>query len=71
MKCKADVSVACVITSPVVAGADVHTDSDLRSLTREDLRDLFPGVGALKRRRTIFEIIHKRVSRRVETCRSD
>ncbi|XP_071335048.1 uncharacterized protein [Trachinotus anak] len=44
----------------VVEGAGFHTDSDLQTLTREDLNELFPGANKLKLRRTIFEIIHKK-----------
>ncbi|XP_070782056.1 uncharacterized protein [Enoplosus armatus] len=43
----------------VLEKADMRTDSDIQSLTREDLRELFPGAEKLKLRRTIFEIIHK------------
>ncbi|XP_044024588.1 uncharacterized protein LOC122862851 isoform X2 [Siniperca chuatsi] len=43
----------------VLKEADLHTDSDIQSLTREDLHELFPGPKKLKMRRTIFEIIHK------------
>ncbi|XP_037837356.1 uncharacterized protein LOC108231805 isoform X2 [Kryptolebias marmoratus] len=41
-------------------GADFRTDSEMQSLTREDLRELFPGPERLKLRRTVFGIIHKR-----------
>ncbi|XP_054871656.1 uncharacterized protein LOC111587166 isoform X3 [Amphiprion ocellaris] len=43
----------------VLEGADICTDSDIQFLSREDLRDLFPGNQELKRRKTIFDIIHK------------
>lgn len=43
------------------SGADFCTDSEIQSLTREDLHELFPGPEKLKLRRTIFGIIHKRV----------
>lgn len=44
-----------------ISGADFCTDSEIQSLTREDLHELFPGAEKLKLRRTIFGIIHKRV----------
>ncbi|XP_056261480.1 uncharacterized protein LOC130187684 [Seriola aureovittata] len=40
-------------------GAGFRTDSELHSLTRQDLHELFPAVDKLKMRRDIFEIIHK------------
>ncbi|XP_068564980.1 uncharacterized protein [Cebidichthys violaceus] len=40
--------------------ADLHTDSDIQALTREELVELFPGVKDIKLRRTIFDVIHKR-----------
>ncbi|XP_024146664.1 uncharacterized protein LOC112157848 isoform X2 [Oryzias melastigma] len=43
----------------VLQRADFCTDSEIRSLTREDLHELFPGAENLKLRRTIFRIIHK------------
>ncbi|XP_019134590.2 uncharacterized protein LOC109143073 [Larimichthys crocea] len=43
----------------VLQNAGLHTDSEIRSLTREELHELFPGAGKLKQRRTIFEIINK------------
>ncbi|XP_033503744.1 uncharacterized protein LOC117270325 isoform X3 [Epinephelus lanceolatus] len=39
--------------------AELNTDKDLRSLTRQDLQDLFPGAEQFKLRRAIFDIIHK------------
>ncbi|XP_007561068.1 uncharacterized protein LOC103144157 [Poecilia formosa] len=39
--------------------ADFCTDSEIQSLTREDLHELFPGSDRLKLRRKIFEIINK------------
>ncbi|XP_035472920.2 uncharacterized protein LOC118289881 [Scophthalmus maximus] len=41
-------------------GAGFHTDSDIQSLTRQDLHELLPGVEKLKLRKEIFEIVHKR-----------
>ncbi|XP_029966141.1 uncharacterized protein LOC115401901 [Salarias fasciatus] len=38
---------------------DFRTDSDLKCLTREDLRELFPGERDLRLRKTIFETIHQ------------
>lgn len=35
------------------------TDSDLKWLTREDLRELFPGEHDLRLRKTIYETIHR------------
>lgn len=49
-------------TTPVLAEADLVTDSDIQSLTREDLNELLPGANKLKVRRKIFEIIQKQVS---------
>lgn len=43
----------------VLKVANLHTDSDLRALTREDLHELFPGHEKFKLRRTIYNIIHK------------
>lgn len=43
----------------VLKEAEFQTDRDLRTLTREDLQELFPGNGKLKLRRSIFEIVHK------------
>ncbi|XP_078131155.1 uncharacterized protein LOC144533578 isoform X2 [Sander vitreus] len=43
----------------VLEKADLHTDSDIQSLTREELHDLFPEHKYFKLRRTIFDIIHK------------
>ncbi|XP_063757731.1 uncharacterized protein LOC134876632 isoform X2 [Eleginops maclovinus] len=40
-------------------GANLRTEADMLSLTREDLHQLFPGEKYLKLRRTIFDIIHK------------
>ncbi|KAM3602756.1 uncharacterized protein V6R79_010078 [Siganus canaliculatus] len=39
--------------------ADICTDSDIKSLTLEDLRELLPGPNKIKLRRTIFQIIQK------------
>ncbi|XP_047429015.1 uncharacterized protein si:ch211-245h14.1 [Mugil cephalus] len=39
--------------------ADIRTDLDIQSLTRDDLRDLFPSPSHFKMRRNILEIIHK------------
>lgn len=39
--------------------AGLRTDSDLRSLTREDLNELLPGPEKFKMRRNIFDMIHK------------
>ncbi|XP_037606767.1 uncharacterized protein si:ch211-245h14.1 isoform X11 [Sebastes umbrosus] len=46
-------------TTPVVAEAELHTDLDIQSLTREELNELFPGNKKFQLRRTIFKIIHK------------
>ncbi|RVE56121.1 hypothetical protein OJAV_G00232950 [Oryzias javanicus] len=43
----------------VLKKVDIQTDSEIRSLTPEDLNELFPGQEDLKLRETIFEIIHK------------
>ncbi|XP_054900353.1 uncharacterized protein LOC129369070 [Poeciliopsis prolifica] len=40
-------------------GADFCTDSEIQTLSREDLHELFPGSKQLKLRRKIFEIINK------------
>ncbi|XP_042246619.1 uncharacterized protein si:ch211-245h14.1 isoform X2 [Thunnus maccoyii] len=45
--------------APVLERAGYHTDSEIQSLTREDLHELFPGCQKLKLRKTVFEIIHK------------
>ncbi|XP_023808541.1 uncharacterized protein LOC101160281 [Oryzias latipes] len=39
--------------------AGFQTDSEIQNLTLADLHDLFPGLKKLKRRNTIFKIIHK------------
>ncbi|XP_062415391.1 uncharacterized protein LOC119195105 isoform X1 [Pungitius pungitius] len=39
--------------------ADLQSDSDIQVLTRDELRDLLPGNKNMKRRRAIFDIIHK------------
>ncbi|XP_023203134.1 uncharacterized protein LOC111611343 [Xiphophorus maculatus] len=39
--------------------ADFRTDSEIQSLTRGDLHELFPGSEKLKLRREIFDIINK------------
>uniref|UniRef100_A0A1A7XA63 Si:ch211-245h14.1 n=2 Tax=Iconisemion striatum TaxID=60296 RepID=A0A1A7XA63_9TELE len=44
----------------VLERADFCSDSEIQSLTREDLHELFPGPEKLKLRRSIFRIIHKR-----------
>ncbi|KAF7231190.1 uncharacterized protein [Nothobranchius furzeri] len=44
----------------VLERADFCSDSEIQSLTREDLHELFPGPEKLKLRRRIFGIIHKR-----------
>lgn len=46
----------------VLEKADIRTDSEMQSLTREDLHELFPGPERLKLRRTIFEKINKQKS---------
>ncbi|XP_077949821.1 uncharacterized protein LOC120807969 isoform X9 [Gasterosteus aculeatus] len=38
--------------------ADLQSDSDIQALTEDDLRDLFPGIKNIKRRRAIYDIIH-------------
>ncbi|XP_022067647.2 uncharacterized protein LOC110963529 isoform X2 [Acanthochromis polyacanthus] len=43
----------------ILEDAKFSTDSDLQFLSRDDLRELFPGNRELKRRKTIFDIIHK------------
>ncbi|XP_049445555.1 uncharacterized protein LOC125896748 isoform X2 [Epinephelus fuscoguttatus] len=43
----------------VLRRAELNTDKDLRSLTRQELQDLFPGAEQFKLRRAIFDIIHK------------
>ncbi|XP_072218675.1 uncharacterized protein [Leuresthes tenuis] len=43
----------------VLERADLRTDSEIQSLTREELRELFPAAESLKLRRTIFGMIHK------------
>ncbi|KAM4521953.1 uncharacterized protein PAE49_001864 isoform 1-T2 [Odontesthes bonariensis] len=43
----------------VLERADFCTDSEIQSLTREDLHELFPGAENLKLRRNIFGMIHK------------
>ncbi|KAM4521882.1 uncharacterized protein PAE49_001818 isoform 4-T5 [Odontesthes bonariensis] len=43
----------------VLEKADFRTDSEIQSLTRDELHELFPAVEKLKLRRTIFRIIHK------------
>ncbi|XP_033932608.1 uncharacterized protein [Pseudochaenichthys georgianus] len=45
----------------VLRKADLSIDSDIRSLTREDLLELFPGPKKFKLRRWIFEMIQKPV----------
>ncbi|KAM4713112.1 uncharacterized protein FYW61_020234 [Anableps anableps] len=43
----------------VLEQADFCTDSEIQSLTREDLHELFPGPEKLKLRRTLLRIIKK------------
>ncbi|RVE56125.1 hypothetical protein OJAV_G00233000 [Oryzias javanicus] len=43
----------------VLKKADFQTDSELQTLTPEDMRELFPGLEKLALRKTIFEIIKK------------
>ncbi|XP_054474744.1 uncharacterized protein LOC129107312 isoform X2 [Anoplopoma fimbria] len=43
----------------VLKGEDLKTDAEIQTLTREDLHELFPESKNFKRRRTIFDIIHK------------
>ncbi|MEQ2221982.1 hypothetical protein ILYODFUR_021236, partial [Ilyodon furcidens] len=43
----------------VLERADFRTDSEIQSLTREDLHELFPGPEKLKLRRTIFRLIER------------
>ncbi|XP_073348865.1 uncharacterized protein [Pagrus major] len=43
----------------VIERAGLHTDSAIKSLTREDLRDLIPGPEKFQVRRDIYELIHK------------
>ncbi|XP_056284876.1 uncharacterized protein LOC130203002 [Pseudoliparis swirei] len=39
--------------------AELRTDSEILTLTREDLHELFPGPQHFKLRRTLYDIIHK------------
>ncbi|KAF7650596.1 hypothetical protein LDENG_00123340 [Lucifuga dentata] len=43
----------------ILEQADLRTNHELQSLTRQDLLELFPGAQNLKLRRNIYEIIHK------------
>ncbi|XP_020497672.2 uncharacterized protein [Labrus bergylta] len=43
----------------VLQKADFSTDSDIKTLTRQDLHELFPGADKLKLRRKLFDKIHK------------
>ncbi|XP_039454901.1 uncharacterized protein LOC116332219 isoform X1 [Oreochromis aureus] len=43
----------------VLEQAGLSSDSDLQSLTLQDLSELFPGVKNVKLRRTIFDVVHK------------
>ncbi|KAM9704670.1 uncharacterized protein ACNS7B_002929 isoform 2-T3 [Menidia menidia] len=43
----------------VLQDAGLRTDSEIQSLTRDDLRDLFPGPRMFTQRRSLFEMIHK------------
>ncbi|XP_037541048.1 uncharacterized protein LOC119417865 [Nematolebias whitei] len=43
-------------------GADFRTDSDILTLTREELHELFPGRQNLKKRRAIYDTIHTQKS---------
>ncbi|CAL8258611.1 unnamed protein product [Arctogadus glacialis] len=45
------------ITTAVLKAANISTDM-LPSLSKEDLRDLFPGPEHFLRRRTIWRLIH-------------
>ncbi|XP_041832350.1 uncharacterized protein LOC121634025 [Melanotaenia boesemani] len=42
----------------VLREAEICTDSEIQSLSRQDLHEMFPGVEKLYLRRTIFKIIH-------------
>ncbi|TNN42388.1 hypothetical protein EYF80_047453 [Liparis tanakae] len=44
----------------VLEAAGLRTDSEILTLTREDLHELFPGRQAFKLRRTLYDVIHKR-----------
>ncbi|XP_070705593.1 uncharacterized protein [Pempheris klunzingeri] len=54
-----DISNISSEVSRVLREAQLHTDLDLRSLTRQDLNELFPGPKRLQLRKTIFDKIHK------------
>ncbi|CAB1439547.1 unnamed protein product, partial [Pleuronectes platessa] len=43
----------------VLKQAGFETDSDIQSLTREDLNELLPGAGDLRLRKDLFEMIQK------------
>ncbi|XP_060946952.1 uncharacterized protein LOC133024025 isoform X2 [Limanda limanda] len=43
----------------VLTKAGLITDSDIRSLTREDLNELLPGAGDFRLRKNVFETIQK------------
>ncbi|XP_053300552.1 uncharacterized protein LOC128459736 isoform X2 [Pleuronectes platessa] len=43
----------------VLKQAGLETDSDIQSLTREDLTQLLPRAGDFKLRKNVFEMIHK------------
>ncbi|XP_060908248.1 uncharacterized protein LOC132985095 isoform X2 [Labrus mixtus] len=43
----------------VLKNADFSTDSDIKTLTRQDLHELFPGPDKLKLRKKLFDKIHK------------
>ncbi|XP_030577563.1 uncharacterized protein LOC115774424 [Archocentrus centrarchus] len=47
------------MAASALKNADLSTDADLQSLTREDLRDLFPGLKNFKRRKLVSDIVHK------------
>ncbi|XP_078798902.1 uncharacterized protein LOC101160036 isoform X8 [Oryzias latipes] len=50
---------ACAASKLKKAG--FQTDSEIQTLTLEDLHELFPGLEKLKLRNTIFKIIHKQM----------
>ncbi|XP_056284600.1 uncharacterized protein LOC130202835 isoform X12 [Pseudoliparis swirei] len=42
----------------VLETAELRTDSEIQTLTREDLHELFPGPQHFKLRRTLYDVIH-------------
>lgn len=56
-----------IMLTPVDADAEFYTDSDIKTLTREDLNELLPGTRNLRLRKDIFETIHKQVNEHTGT----